>query len=115
MGPVVPGMGHMNGTAIYPPGFANLAPHAMAAGMGTAFDSEMTPDLVGRTHDCSRSWCHAWGLVNGVLHPSTGPPPHFASTLAVDQWIPPDAVIFHRCKDGSLIDQLRAKKLAQKL
>jgi hypothetical protein len=113
MGSVVPGMGHINGTAIYPPNFANLSPRAMAAGGGTAWDTDMTPDLVGRTHDCSRSFFHAWGqAADGSLHPCSGPPPHFGSTLAVDKWIPRDAVLFHRCKDGSLIDQLRAKKRA---
>jgi hypothetical protein len=112
MGPVVPGMGHMNGTAIYPANFANSAPHAMAAGYGTAFDSDMTPDLVGRTHDCSRSFCARWGMVNGTLHPSAGPAPHFSSPQSLAQWVPPGAVLFHRCKDGSLIDQLRAKKRA---
>lgn len=113
MGSVIPGMGHINGTAIYPANFANIAPHAMSA-TNLAWDSEMTTDLVGHVHDCSRSFFHGWGMVNGTLHPSGGPPPHFSSPVAVDQWVPPDAVLFHRCKDGSLIDQLRAKKRAQK-
>jgi hypothetical protein len=110
MGPGVPDLGHFNGTSIYPADFPALSPRAMSVPLGQAFDTYMTPDLVNRSHDCSRLWCHAWGLVDGRLHPHTGPAPHFSSTLCVDQWLPPDAVIFHRCKDGSLIDQLRAKK-----
>ena len=110
MGPVIPGMGHMNGTGIYPANFANLSPRAMCACNGQSWDTEMTPDLVGRTHDCMRTFCHRWGMVDGNLHPSAGVAPHFASALAVQQWVPPDAVLFHRCKDGSLITQLRAMK-----
>lgn len=113
MGPVIPDAGHMNGTAIYPANFANLSPRAMSAS-DTAWDTSMTYDLVGKVHDCSRLFCHRWGMVDGRLHSSTGPPAHFSSALSVDQWIPPDAVIFHRCKDASLIDQLRAKKRMQK-
>jgi hypothetical protein len=113
MGPVIPEAGHMNGTAIYPANFANLSPRAMCAS-DVSWDTSMTPDLVGRTHDCSRIFCHRWGMVNGTLHPSQGPPAHFSTPGSVDLWIPPDAVLFHRCKDGSLIDQLRAKKQAQK-
>jgi hypothetical protein len=112
MGPVIPEVGHMNGTALYPADFANLSPRAMSA-VDVAWDTSMTADIVGKVHDCSRLFCHRWGMVNDALHPSQGPAPHFASTLAVDQWIPPEAVIFHRSKDGSLIDQLRAKKRAQ--
>jgi len=108
MGPVIPERGHMNGTAIYPADFANLSPRAMSA-VEVAWDTSMTADLVGKVHDCSRSFCHRWGIFNGALHPWEGPAPHFASLLAVDQWIPHDAVLFHRCKDGSLIDQLRAR------
>lgn len=111
MGPVIPDAGHMNGTALYPANFANLSPRAMSAS-DTAWDTSMTYDLVGKTHDCSRLFCHRWGVVDGKLHPSQGPAPHFSSTIAVEQWIPPDAVLFHRCKDSSLIDQLRAKKRA---
>ena len=111
MGPVIEGCGHMNGTGIYPANFATLSPRAMSAGE-LAWDTSMTPDLVGKTHDCSRLWCHRWGNVNGQLHQSQGPPPHFPNVESVRLWIPPEAVLFHRCKDGSLIDQLRAKKRA---
>lgn len=108
-GPVIDGVGHMNGTAIYPANFANLSPRAMSA-TSEAWDTAMTSDIVGKVHDLSRLFCHRWGIVNGMLHQSQGTPPHFSSPLSVDQWIPKDAVIFHRCKDGSLIDQLRARK-----
>ena len=112
MGPIIPGMGHMNGTAIYPADFPTVSPRAMSS-TTSSWDVDMTNDLVGKTHDASRIFCHRWGMVNGSLHTSQGPPAHFSSPLAVDQWIPPGAVIFHRCKDGSLIDQLRAKKYKQ--
>lgn len=109
MGPVIEGVGHMNGTAIYPANFPQISPRAMCAG-GLAWDTQMTYDLVGKVHDCSRLWCHRWGMVDGQLHLTTGPAPHFSSPQAVEQWIPKGAVLFHRCKDASLIDQLRARK-----
>jgi hypothetical protein len=109
MGPIIPEAGHMNGTGLYPANFANLSPRAMSA-VEVSWDTSMTPDLVGKVHDCSRLFCHRWGMVDGQLHPSSGPPAHFSTTLSVDLWIPPEAVLFHRCKDGSLVDQLRAKK-----
>ena len=109
MGPVIQGAGHMNGTAIYPANFPTVSPDAMNAS-NSAWDTAMTADIVGQVHDCSRLFCHRWGMVNGSLHPSQGPAAHFSSPLSVQQWLPPDAVLFHRCKDGSLIDQLRAMR-----
>ncbi len=109
MGPLIQGVGHMNGTGIYPADFPNISVGAMSA-IHEAWDTAMTADIVGMVHDCSRLWCHRWGLVNGVLHPSQGAAPHFASRAAVVQWLPTSAVLYHRCKDGSLIDQLRAMR-----
>jgi len=109
MGPVIRNMGHMNGTAIYPSNFASISPGAMRYSK-YAWDTQMTYDIVGKVHNCDRLFHHRWGMMDGGLHDNAGPPPHFSSREAVDQWIPREAVVFHRCKDGSLIDQLRAKK-----
>lgn len=108
-GPVIEGVGHMNGTAIYPANFATTSPGAMSASH-EAWDTSMTYDIVGKVHDISRLWCHRWGLCDGKPHQSQGPPIHFSSTISVDLWIPKEAVLFHRVKDGSLFDLLRAKR-----
>lgn len=107
MGPVVQGMGHLNGTAIYPANFPDISPSAMFA-TGTAWDSEMTCDIQGLVHD-SDLIQHVWGMENGELHPFAGPAPVFADVELL-RWLRPGAVWFHRCKDNSLINMLRKAK-----
>lgn len=107
MGPVVPERGHVNGTAIYPPNTPQMLPKAMTA-TGTAWDVAASKEMVPFTFDCSHLMQHVWGLRMGKFHPYIGDPPSFKDEYLMRQLLP-SAVLFHRVKDGSLIDRLREK------
>jgi hypothetical protein len=104
-GPVVAGRGHMNGVGIYPAETPLLAPKAMVAEWG-AWDTDMRPDMIHLCHDASALIQHCWGIVNGQPHPYEGGPAEFRRRENLG-WVLPGAVLFHRCKDGSLMDRLR--------
>ena len=109
MGVLVPGMGHMNGTGIYPFDYAHWAKNAMTC-IHSAWDTEQLKDLAGgKVKDASPLMQHVWGIIGGKPHPSQGPPPHFKTARELN-WLDPRAVTFHRCKDSSLIDRLRERK-----
>jgi hypothetical protein len=108
MGVIVPGMGHMNGTAIYPANYPDLAKQAMVAS-AAAWDMVQKDDLPGLVHNAPHLMQHCWGIVNNRPHPSHGPPAIFASAKDL-QWLAPGVATFHRCKDGTLIDRLRDRK-----
>jgi len=109
MGAIVPNMGHCNGVAIYPPDTAVRCPKAMTA-TTQAWDYVMRDEMIRDCHNASALIFHFWGVVYGRPHATTGNPPHFASAADVKRWIPPSAVLMHRCKDGSL-----AKRLCESL
>lgn len=104
-GPIVEGRGHMNGVAIYPPETPSIAPRAMESQWG-AWDTDMKIDMIHLCHDASDLIQHCWGVVNGKLHPYEGDPPSFGNRESLG-WLLTSAVLFHRCKDGSLIDRLK--------
>lgn len=108
MGTVVPGMGHVNGTAIYPADYATWATHAMGS-YKSAWDMEQAQDMKGKVHEASYLMQHVWGTLNGKPHPSQGPPVSFRGPTEM-AWLNPNAVTFHRCKDSTLIDRLRERK-----
>lgn len=109
MGPVVKDYGHVNGTAIYPADFAERSPKAMAC-TDTAFDWAMKPDTAPITHDASHLMCMVWGIENGVAMPHSGNAASFRTQADVDRWVCPGAVLFHRAKDGTLIDRLKERR-----
>lgn len=104
-GPIVPGMGHMNGVGIYPAQTPQFAPRAMQSQWG-AWDSDMKPDMIHLCYDASSLIQHCWGIVNNQPHPRDGQAPRFDTKDKLG-WVYSSAVLFHRCKDGSLIDRLR--------
>ncbi len=107
MGAVVPHMGHCNGVAIYPQDTAQRCPKAMTA-TTLAWDYVMREEMIQDCHDASNLIFHVWSLVKGQPHPhQEGAPVHFASWKDVQCWIPRDAVLAHRVKDGSLTALLR--------
>lgn len=107
LGAIVPGMGHCNGVAIYPADFCDRSPKAMRAS-DTAWDSVFILDLAGQVADASDLMQHAWGkapgggftMSNGIGSPTFPSPGNL-------KWINPQAVLFHRCKDTTLVAQLR--------
>lgn len=108
-GPIVPGMGHMNGTGIYPANAVDIFPRMMANGDTSGFDVQMKDEMIGMCADASHVYQHAWGVEKNRLHPFRGNSPTFRSVGDL-RWINRDAVIFHRCKDGSLIDRIKQQK-----
>lgn len=97
--PNVPG-DHLTGVAVYP---HNAHDYLQGIYQGKeAFDMAMAPIVVPHTHHTNLHY-HFWGQMKL--------PPTFKgnerNTLQM-QKIPAEAVTYHRCKDGSLIDLLRA-------
>lgn len=109
MGNVVEGMGHCNGTAIYPYRFPKLSKAAMTC-INDAWDGAMKRETIHLTHNASHLMCHVWGIHNGRPMPFGGDPAVFRTWNDVKRWVDLNAVVFHRSKDESLIDQMRKKK-----
>lgn len=107
MGPVVPNMGHLQGTSIYPADAAHRMPRAMACGAGQAFDMEMKEETLHDRHDCGHLLHHVWSILNDAPCPVGGgvvPGPITAEQAR--RWLPREAVATHRWKSRHLIDLL---------
>lgn len=101
---------HLAGCAIYDPGaYVGLQPYT---GTQRAWDIAAAGYTVPRAMN-SPLMQHFWGKLDlaptFALTPTTISPPN---TFSLDSLIP-QAVTFHRCKDGSLIDLLRQKAQSQ--
>jgi hypothetical protein len=107
MGPIVPGMGHCNGMAIYPKDTPDFIPNALHTESHLAWDSVMKEEMIWECHNAEPLIQHVWGIVNGQAHPILGEAPVFRTQNEVKAWLNPKAALFHRCKDASLIDRLR--------
>ena len=106
VGPVVEGAGHMNGTpTIYPANTPELLPGTMKH-TDNAWDVEAKLEMSGKMKDIGHIAMAVWGVKDGKLNPVEGESPYFAPGSPLLAQIPKTAVVFHRCKDGSLIDRL---------
>lgn len=103
MGAIVPHLGHLQGTAIYPHDAAQRMPRAMSCGEGVAFDMEANFDTAGDRHDASHLCFHVWTIMNGEFCPVGGG--DLPANIRADQArkIPKSSVFIHRVKDDSLI------------
>lgn len=108
MGVHVRGMGHCNGTAIYPANFCDISKRAMQC-VDVAWDGEMKKETIHLTHDAPHLMCHVWGIKRGKAMPFGGDAAIFRTWQDVERWVDLNAVVFHRAKDTTLIDQLRLK------
>ena len=110
MGYIVPDLGHMNGVAIYPADAATRMIRTMNE-HADAFDVVAKEESVPFAHAANALMYHAWTIQpDGKLHPYAGGNyPTFTNRETLRQ-IPPSAVLFHRCKDGSLTRMLRQCK-----
>lgn len=105
-GPVVPGMGHFNGTAVYPPNTFSICP-SLQIENNDAWDTAMRDETRGKVFDASAYIQHAWTMANGRLQPhGSGDYPIFRTADEVRRMILPTALTFHRDKSLSLIDRL---------
>jgi hypothetical protein len=89
---------HLTGTAIYPPDLARLNPYVLNTST-IPFDCTR-PDITLKHAHQTRLIQHVWGDRETNVAP-TFPDP---TSLSV---IDPTSVVWHRCKDGSLIERLR--------
>lgn len=111
MGSIVKGMGHCNGTAVYPFNFPMMYPDAMKA-VGVAWDDFLKYNHGANIYDASDLMCHAWGIDGGRATQFGGEPAVFRTWNDVERWVCPNAVTFHRCKNLTLIDRLRERNRA---
>lgn len=93
--------GHMNGVAVYPADVSAYSTNAMLC-RRAPFDIVLWPDIAPHTHKANHL------IQNHVI--TDGDSTHFPDREAVAEIVRPGAVLFHRCKDGSLIDQLRCPR-----
>lgn len=108
MGHIVKEMGHMNGVAVYPNKVDDICWKPLLV-ENAAWDSALKEETIELTHRANHIIQHCWVLINGQVAPfGDGPVATFRDTADVKRLIEPHAVIFHRCKDGSLIDCLHA-------
>ena len=106
-GPMVRGSNHMNGTpAIYPANTPDLLPRTMSH-TRNAWDMECADEMAGKVKDIGHIAVARWGIKDGMLNELEGEAPIFppGSNNLLNQ-IPKTAVVFHRDKNGSLIDRL---------
>jgi hypothetical protein len=106
-GPMVKGASHMNGTpAIYPANTPLLLPRTMSH-TRNAWDVECQDEIAGKVRDIGHIAVARWGIKDGMLNELEGEAPSFppGSNHLLNQ-IPKTAVVFHRDKNGSLIDRL---------
>ncbi len=104
-GPIVPDMGHMNGTAVYPPNTFSLCP-SLRLNNGEAFDCGMRSEM----HSAADAYpliYHVWCIRGDRLCPHGDGVVPSNITRAMLSQIPSEAVAFHRCKDDSIIKLLR--------
>jgi len=111
MGSIVPDLGWINGTSVYPPNLASTCPNLMSTPDGHwAFDTVIHPEIVHRTHNAAHLLAHVWCQVNDTLLPyGSGQLPSFHNKRMLAQ-IPHAAMTLHRVKDDSLIRLLREQK-----
>lgn len=107
-GPIVRGMGHCNGTAVYPADFPEMSKAAMLCS-DLAWDGEMKRETIGLTCDASSIMCHVWGIQNGRAKPFGGEPAVFRTWRDVERWVDLNCVVFHRCKNETLIERIRER------
>lgn len=100
------GFVYISGVAIYPPDPSRYMINAMLT-EAQPWDivAGSRDGIVRRAHDITPLICHT------AASPST----HFSSPEDISRTIPETAVLFHKCKDGSLLDVLQGKQTADSI
>lgn len=110
-GPIIPDLGHMNGTGIYPPNTPKRIPRAFDL-MRTAWDVSMKGEMIWDCYNLYPIFFHAWTSDGDAFHPYIGGNvPSFPRGGNLMNQIHKEAVVFHRNKDLTLIDRLRERNL----
>lgn len=97
-----PDAAHLNGVAIYPADACRRVPSLIVGGL-LPFDVKGGSRVLSQAH-VTPLIQHAWSW-NGAY----SPPPTFPDAASLSR-LSDSAVLFHRCKDASLITQLRCAK-----
>lgn len=114
-GHIVDGMGHLNGSCVYPPNVAAFSVGAFRT-EETAWDVVLGADLHLReggmspyVHAAHTLFAHCWAINKdtGKAWNGAGEVASFRSMNDLLRLVDVTMAIFHRCKDGSLIDWLR--------
>jgi hypothetical protein len=71
-----------------------------------AWDVEAKDEMGRSVKDIGHIFFAAWGVKDGRLNPLEGEAPSFPPGSPLLNQIPKTAVVFHRSKDGTLIDRL---------
>lgn len=98
--------GHMNGGGVYPWDFPIRSPLSMAA-KDVAWDYFARSDIIPYCHPANHLIQQCTGIVNGRCVINGGADPAFRTKADVMSLLQDGAVVFHRCKDGSLINRLK--------
>jgi len=97
---------HLSGVAVYPQDAHNIMKKACAANVG--FDYASAEVVVGQSRAHETKLIHEiWGSHNEIPSFKEFKTPGDANNILTPAAIPKEAVLFHRCKDGSLIDILK--------
>ena len=113
-GSIVRDMGHFNGVAIYPTVVAQYAQDPLMVEevawdvvIGSVLDSSKPNNEF--VNDVKHLIQHCWLMDHekGEASNGVGVMPTFNDTHDIVKWVNLDACLFHRCKDGTIIDQLR--------
>lgn len=99
----------LTGIAIYPPDCTPLLKHITR--MDVAFDISITNQVIRKAHDSALIWQY-WGTKNQSPTFTMQPIPPKNRHLVGLWHIPKTCVLFHRCKNGSLISLLKMRAAA---
>ena len=109
-GAITPTSLHLNGVAVYPPNLHEYSTAMMIPPDGMAWDVAGSYGSVVQNARHSKLIMNVWEIdennkpvVSGGVHPT------FPDQKAVDDLVDFDAALFHRAKDGTLIDRLRER------
>lgn len=104
-----------NGVAIYPHNVAMHCEDALMAALVVdekndnyqpPWDYYMSSRVKPMLHIMNGVMQHLWNLPDT----STEVSPSFPDWKTVEKWVRPEVYVFHRCKDGSLIDRIREQR-----
>lgn len=99
--------GVFNGVAVYPPDISRYAPKAMTAalveGQQPPWDVYCSKEVERHLNKANHLFQHIW------RDDTTGEAYHFETAEQVAKVIRPGVVLFHRCKDFSLVNVLRSR------
>lgn len=104
---------HLNGVAVYPPNLHEYSTAMMIPPDGMAWDVAGSYGSVVQNARHTNLIMNVWEIddknkpvTSGGIHPI------FPDQKAVDDLVDFEAALFHRCKNGTLIDRLRERRKA---